>query len=258
MAEVSIRVQRRVVKALRGYARSLAEWARWTDKTSRMRPDSANAFLLGVMFDRSIPWERAWDAGEWICEAVGDPEDVTAMWRALAGMEPSRLRGFLRYGYGGQAFHRHYKTFARLLPQAAEHLLTRYRGDPRRIWNNQREVDQVRRRLDLIPTIGPGLARMAVLILARDHGLLGGKKARPHLDVKPDIHVRRVFQRAGLIPQGAPLQAVVEAARQLAPDFPASLDAPAWEIGRSWCGPKRPKCAECPIHRDCPRVGIRH
>jgi endonuclease III len=223
-----------------------------------MRPHAANAFLLGVMFDRSVPWERAWDAADWMCQSIGDPENVASVWHALANMESRRLLGFLRYGYGGKAFHRHYKTFARLLPQAAEHMLKHYQGDPRRIWNDERDVNDVRSRLDSIPTIGPGLARMAVLILAREYGRLGGRKARQQLDPKPDVHLRRVFQRAGLTEPGSSMSALVESARCLAPDFPASLDAPAWDIGRNWCRPSRPNCRQCPLSKVCPRVGIRH
>jgi len=251
----STRKRQGVAKALRCYARSLAGWTRWSSKSTRMRPDAANEFLLGVMFDRSVPWERAWDAAKWMCSSIGDPQDVTSVWQALARMEPPRLRGFLRYGYGGYAFHRHYKTFARLLPRAAEHILEHYQGDPRRIWNNQKDVNEVRSRLDSIPTIGPGLARMAVFGLAH-RGRLGGKKARRHLEPKPDVHVRRVFQRAGLIEPGASAMAVIQAARDLAPDFPASLDAPAWDIGHTWCRPSRPNCGECPLSAVCPRVRI--
>jgi endonuclease III len=221
-----------------------------------MHPDSANTFLLGVMLDHSGNAERAWEAAEWICSAVGDSDDVARLWRNLKDMDPPRLRGFLRYGYGGDAFHRFYKTFARLLPEAAEHLLENYEGDPRRIWNNQRDVGKVSLPLDEIPGIGPALAKMAVLILAREHGLLGGKKACRQLDVKPDVQVRRVFQRTGLIQEGATDAELVESARELAPDFPASLDASSWEIGRNWCRPKRPSCSECPLYGVCPQVGV--
>jgi len=66
---------------------------------------------------------------------------------------------------------------------------------------------------------------MAVLHLARNDGLLGGKKTRKQLDVEPVVHVRRVFFRTGLVRKGASLEDVVNVARQLAPDFPASMDA---------------------------------
>jgi len=232
----------------------MESWVRFTKRTSKLRPQTANAFLLGVMLDRNIPYQRAWDSGEWIADTLGDETDVSALWKSLRDIEPTRLRGFLRYGYGGQAFHRHYKTFARTLPQAAEHILENYDGDPRKIWNGQRDISLVRKRLDAVPNIGPGLANMALLILVREHGLLGGKKARRELDLKPDIHVRRLFWRAGLVRgnESSDTQ-IIEAARQFAPDYPAALDAPAWDIGRLWCRPSRPKCDECPIGGVCPK-----
>jgi hypothetical protein len=131
-----------------------------------MRPRTANAFLLGVMLDRSVPADRAWEAAKWICDSLGDDRDVSCLWIALRDMERTRLKGFLRYGFGGKAFHRHYKTFARLLPQAAGHILEKYEGDPRRIWNGRRNIEEVRSLLDAVPTIGSALAKMAVLILA--------------------------------------------------------------------------------------------
>lgn len=256
MATPNVRTKRNVAKALRRHTRSMPGWVRWNKITSKMRPHDANAFLMGVMLDRGGLAERAWEAAEHFCLAVGDPDDVAGLWRGIRAMDKPRLRGYLRYGYGGKAFHRFYKTFARLLPQAAEHLLDKYEGDPRRIWNNQRDIAKVKQFLDDIPTIGPGLANMAVLILARNHGLLGGKAARKQLDPKPDIQVRRVFTRTGLIPRGAPDEAIIEAARELSPDFPAALDAPAWHIGQEWCKPSRPLCTECPLGTVCRRVGI--
>jgi endonuclease III len=252
--------QRSVARALRAYGRTQVGWARWKSRATKMRPDVANSFLLGVMLDRGVRAERAWDAGEWMVDSLSDWDkgNVRSVWRALAKMDPRRLRGFMRYGYGGYAFHWRYKTFARLLPRAAKVLLAEYDGDPRQIWNNQRNVNVVRDRLEAIPTIGPALANMTLLFLARDHGRVGGKKARPLLDPKPDIHVCRVFQRTGLVRGGpATASAVIQAAKTLAPDYPAVLDAPAWEIGRKWCRPRRPRCRQCPILRACPKIGIR-
>jgi hypothetical protein len=144
---LNIRTKRKIASALRRHARSMESWVRWSDKTSKMRPHRANAFLLGVMLDRSIVADRAWDSADWICWALGESDDASAVWRTLASMESRRLRGFLRFGNGGAAFHRHYKTFARLLPQAARHVLKQYRGDPRRIWRSRRDVGEIRDRL---------------------------------------------------------------------------------------------------------------
>jgi len=45
----------------------------------------------------------------------------------------------------------------------------------------------VRELLEEIPGIGPALSRMAVLILARNYGLLGGKEPLSQLDIKPRV-----------------------------------------------------------------------
>lgn len=256
MGRANIRSKRKVASALRAYSRRMDGWMRWSAKTTKMRPRTANAFLLGVMLDRSIRAEAAWAAAERICDVLGDPERSEVLWEHLAELPSTRLRGFLRYGNGGYAFHRHYKTFARLLPSAGRYMLDVYGGDPRVIWNGERDVDAVRDRLEAIPAIGPALARMAVLILARNHGLLGGRRARKSLAPKPDIMLKRVFRRTGLVGAPAHDQAIVDAARALARDFPAALDAPAWEIGRTWCKPARPRCSECPLVDVCPRVGL--
>jgi endonuclease III len=253
MATKNFSPNKKVALALRKYRKSMEDWVKPTDEVRRFRASSANAFILGVMFDRSIPAWRAWEAAEWVNDSLGDQDDVTALWSNLVKIEAKRLLGFLRYGYGGYAFHRHYKTFARQLPIAAQIILDSYGGDPRRIWNNQRDVEIVREKLEELPGIGPALSRMAVLMLATTYGLLGGKEALPQLDIKPDVHVMRVFQRSGLIASNANESEAITTARLLSPKFPAELDAPSWEIGQKWSRPTLPKCSDCPIGEECPK-----
>ena len=231
--------------------KKMDDWVKPIKNKRRFRASSANAFLLGVMLDRSIKAARAWEAAEWINDSLGDPEDVTILWKELKKIPKQNLAGFLRYGYGGKSFHRHYKTFAKQLPEAAIIILQEYDGDPRKIWNNQRDVTKVRERFEQLPGIGPALSRMAVLILARNYGLLGGIEALSQLDVKPDIHVMRVFCRSGLIGKDAKENDAVEIAKKLNPKFPAALDAPAFIIGVEWCRPTNRKCGECPISNVC-------
>lgn len=245
-----------VAGALLAHAGQLGDYVRPTTKRRRLGSAVANTFLLGVLFDRSVTAKWAWEAAEHIESVLGDADDVSTLWRRLVRLEGRRLTGFLRYGYGGRAYHRHYKTYARQLPLAAEHVLTHYEGDPRRIWNRTHDVVAVRQRFDAIPGVGMALARMAVLMLARDFGVLGGRRALAQLDVKPDIHVMRVFRRSGLVPpRGTRLDAIA-AAQQAHPTFPGALDAPAFHIGRTWCRPTRPNCAACPIAGACRRVGL--
>jgi endonuclease III len=91
---------------------------------------------------------------------------------------------------------------------------------------------------------------MAVEILERDLHLplsdLTGS------DIAYDVHVRRVFLRAGLV-QRDQVSEMVAAARALHPERPGELDNPAWDIGRRWCHPRSPGCPACPLVTVCPR-----
>ena len=255
MPKPNLRTKQKVVKALTRYGKRMPEsWARSTNIPRRMRGYDANSFVLGVLLDRNVNAQRAWDAGEWITESIGADEDVCTLWRNLRSMSARRLEGFMRYGWGGRAFHRHWKRMSKAFKACAELMLEKYEGDPRKIWNGQREVAQVRERLEEVQGIGPALSRMAVLILARNYGLLGGKRALAELDIKPDIHVMRVFKRTGLLPKDASTTDAILAARNFWPNFPAALDAPAWKIGSQFCRPRSPRCHSCPITKACPRI----
>jgi len=245
---------RPIVKALLEYGSKMDDWVSPIENIIKLTGSEANTFLLGVMLDRSIKAGLAWQTARWINDTLGDPDDVKALWLALGKIEIDRLEGFLRYGFGGQAFHKLYKTFARQLPEAAKFLIEKYDGDPRNIWNNERELEQVRADLEEIPGIGPALSRMAVLILARNYGLLGGKNALPQLDIKPDIHVMRVFKRCGFIEKYDKINDAIAAAQQLYKEFPAALDAPALKIGQEWCRLTKRVCLNCPIGSVCPQL----
>jgi endonuclease III len=72
------------------------------------------------------------------------------------------------------------------------------------------------------------------------------------IDISADVHVKRVFQRLGLIGPNAGVNEVIYRARSLSPKFPGLLDFPAWEIGRTWCHARRPNCDGCYMRLSCP------
>ena len=115
----NMRAKKKVAGALRRYARSSA-WVHWNKTAARMRAHEANMFLLGVIPNRNVPAERAWDAADWICSSIGDTDGVARFWQTVRDMEPARLRGFLRYGYSGQAF-RHAIGTTRASPDCSPH-----------------------------------------------------------------------------------------------------------------------------------------
>lgn len=94
---------------------------------------------------------------------------------------------------------------------------------------------------------------MAVNILCRDLGWLTPKPAElKTIDVSYDIHVRRVFLRLGLV-ESDTLDEILQAARDLSPEYPGKLDLGAWYVGRTWCRPTRPYCVNCRLAMACPK-----
>jgi endonuclease III len=134
---------------------------------------------------------------------------------------------------------------------AAQRVIREYQGECANVWNDRPTAAALRRRLDEFEGIGQKKSAMAVEILERHFGVplseLEGS------DVAYDVHVRRVFLRAGLTERDDPA-ALVEAARKLNPSRPGALDNPAWHVGRTWCRPADPRCNECPLSDSCPRL----
>lgn len=245
---------KKIAKALRKHGETLGSWVKPTQSKRNFTKHKANCFLVGVVFDQQVKADQAWNAAVWIAESIGD-QDID-FWSAVQAIDEQRLIGFMRYGWAGYAFHRHPAKMAGFLKGCAEIINEKYDGDPRNIWRRSRNISNVRGRLEELPGIGPALSRMAVLILVRNYGLLGGRDALTKLDIKPDTLLQRVFRRAGLVTRRASFDDYLSAARTLAPDFPAVLDAPAWDIGRNWCRPRRPDCISCPLGKCCPKIGV--
>lgn len=198
------------------------------------------AFLIGAVFDRGMPWRKAWSI-PYELNSRGMLDSAI-----LAGMTEPELATLLeslpvrpRYGC---------VRGAETLKDSAM-LVGEFHGDTAAIW---RDVlpPVVEKRLQRIRNVGPGIASMVVRILHDDWGRFGGWEQE--IDVKPDVHVMRVFKRAGFISIESEDMAR-NAARELNPDFPGELDWPAWEIGQKWCKAREPKCSSCPLGSICPK-----
>lgn len=201
------------------------------------------AFLVGAAFDRGMPWQKAWEIPYQIdLKGYLDPA-------RLANMKKVDLQHLLeslpvkpRYGCANGA---------RTLSDAAK-LVMRFDegGNAGAIWDDA-SPSEVQERLENVHGIGPGIAHMAIRILRDDWGKFRGQERE--IDVKPDVHVTRVFKRTGLT-HSADSRQVVEAARRLNPIFPGELDWPAWDVGVNWCRSADPLCRKCPLTVACPKL----
>ena len=74
------------------------------------------------------------------------------------------------------------------------------------------------------------------------------------IDVSPDVHIKRVMKRTGLVPAYAETDSIVYKARELYPEFPGIIDNSCWEIGREYCKANNPDCEKCPINDVCKMI----
>lgn len=207
---------------------------------------SPNAFLLGVLFTQGIAAERAWAGPHLLAERLGHLD-----MRRLARERSEVARAVA----GPPALHRFVHTLPGWISGAAARLLSDYDGLAANIWPDGSHVMDVTRRLLAFEGIGEKKAVMAVEILRRHFGVaLEGAECG---SVAYDVHVRRVFLRAGLVSDDTPA-AIAQAAREACPQSPGTLDLAAWLVGRDWCRPQRPRCDACRLSATCPRLTDRH
>lgn len=200
------------------------------------------AFLVAVAFDRGMPWQKAWQIpGAIHRKGLLEP-------RLLAEMTEPELVDLLE----GLPTRPRYGTTqgARTLSDAARLVSRRFGGDASAIWKNAAPAEVEKTLQEGIYGVGPGIASMTTRILYDDFGCFRGQESQ--IDVKPDVHVLRVFQRTGLTDSNSE-RGAIQAARRLNPGFPGALDWPAWRVGQLWCHATQPNCAPCWLTAVCPR-----
>ena len=197
------------------------------------------AFLVGAVFQRQMPWRKVWEIPFHIDQrCMLEPAKLTSATddeiSALFDDLPVKPR-FPNIG-------------VRTLKDTAK-LVGEFGGDAAAIWTGKppREVQQ---RLLEIYGVGSAIANMTLLLLRDQNGFFEGREHE--IDIKSDVHVLRVLKRSGLISMENEYQAVC-AARRLAPQYPAELDWPCWDIGQRWCHWTNPDCVNCPLTDVCPR-----
>jgi endonuclease III len=239
-----------LVGSMTDYAESIPEYA-LPEKTKKFTSYQANNFLLGILFDRGVKYELAEEAGKVLNKLLGDKSDPKKVWQEILKIRGPKLEKFMLTGNNGKAFHRFWRTYAHHLPETAKHMLNHYEGDARLIWQDHQSPKVIEKKFDDLPLIGPAIAKMAVKILVKNYGLILGRSAFSDLDVKPDVHVTRVFKRSALVGKDANWEVVVQAARKWVPKDPSILDTAGWNIGREWCFATKPDCKNCPVSPFC-------
>lgn len=203
------------------------------------------AFVFAVIMDQGARAEIIWEIPYHLKRIMGhlDVNKIAEMGDKDLSQVFERLPQKPRY----------WKTAARRLRNASQQIIDRYGGNAENIWNDNPKAGDLQSRFDNFDGIGQKKASMATRILGMD--LNKPIRSWSEIDVSVDEMIMRVFPRAGLSRTNN-IQEIIDSARRLNPSFPGALDLPCWDIGRRWCSPLEPDCANCYIGQICPKVGV--
>jgi endonuclease III len=203
------------------------------------------AFLTAAVIDRGKS-QINWTVPFWLRERWGELSP-----RFVYELSPNELESAFAELPRKPRFWNH---APRTLKALAQIIMQEKGGDAKSLWLHQRPSD-VKATLLRLPNVGPGIANMTVQLIERVYPGELRMQGTAALDIKCDVHTRRVLYRLGVA--GQPTDAgALEAARTLHPEHPGKLDGALWYIGHRWCREAGPRCFDCYVSEVCSRRGL--
>lgn len=199
-----------------------------------------HAFVLACCMDRRVKADRAWRI-PCLIRNLCDTFTIDD----LAKISLEQYRQFFKEN----SLHVYNNDMAEVFYKAVQRIKEQYDGDASRIWADCPSSATVVYRFLQFDGIGIKIATMAANILARQFQIPFSDYYS--VDVSPDVHIQRIFERTGLVEKDATRECIVYKARELCPEFPGIVDAACWRIGREHCHATNPDCSACPISEHC-------
>ena len=212
------------------------------DGASEVVESNPFAFALAAVLDRGTKSEIIWTLPCYLENKIGKLEPRQFVEMSLD--EKATLIHSLPHRP------RYINDAPRTVKELSQIVVQEFDSDASKIWSN-RTQEQVKATFRRVYGVGPGISSMIVLLLERCLSVQFAGTDHRMMDVKPDVHVRRVFRRLGFT-HGDSEEEALEAARRLNPDFPGALDPPTWLVGKQWCREVYPLCETCPLGNLCP------
>ena len=209
-----------------------------------------HAFVLACIMDTGVDADIAWCIPYRVFKELGSFEI-----EVLGKIEE---QGYINMFSGVNKWHRYPVNKAKYFYSAVQKIINTdfMNGDASKIWANKPSSYNVLFRFMDFKGCGFKIANMAVNILYRHFGIEFSDYSS--IDIAPDAHTMRVFQRLGLTPQIRDLDIAriytILKARELYPEFPGIVDHVCWGVGRDYCHPKNPKCHGCPFGQFCEKI----
>jgi len=201
------------------------------------------AFLTASVIDRGTKAEIIWTIPYYLRLQMGhlDASKINQM------TEDDLKQIFQRIPYRPRYMH----DAPRTIKEMTALVMNKFKGQAQLLWVDQ-SAKSIKRTLLQIHGVGEGIANMTILLIERAFGTHFDDMERRNLDIKPDVHTKRVLYRLG-VSKDTSNSSTLEAASQLNPSFPGEIDGPLWLIGRRFCFPSNPVCVDCPVREYCER-----
>lgn len=200
-------------------------------------------FALGCIMDRQMKAEKAWLIPYRFGKEIGGFKFSQFLSLSL---------GEVRKIFEKNNLHRFNRIMAKNFYLAIQKIHKDYKDNAANIWKDKPSSATIVRRFLEFKGAGIKIATMAANILAREFKI--PMKDYMCIDISPDVHVRRVFKRLGLISTDATTEELIYRARELNPSYPGIFDLSAFTIGREWCHPRKPDCKNCYLNKYCPKI----
>jgi endonuclease III len=201
-----------------------------------------HAYVIACIMDRQVKAERAWVIPHLLKLKLGD--------FSFSTLQHLTRDDFKRLMAGPPPLHMYHSMMAENIFEAVNVIATRYSGDASLIWRNRPSSAEVVYRFFQFRGMGQKIATMAANILARDFKVPFADYYS--IDISVDVHVKRVFERLGLVESDATPEEIIYRARAMSPEYPGLFDLSIWQLGREYCFPQNPRCSECHMQQDCP------
>ncbi len=201
-----------------------------------------HAYVLSCCMDRQMKAELAWMIPYRISQLFGDFSMKT-----LASKSKSKYVAIFRK----HKLHRFPESMGKVFYDAVQRIHAEYADDASGIWANRPSSASVVCRFLEFNGVGIKIATMATNILARQYKVPFSDCYS--IDVSPDVHVRRVMYRMGLVRKDATIDEIIYKARELCPEFPGIIDFSLWNLGRGTCNAIHPDCEHCRVRAECKR-----
>ena len=200
-------------------------------------------FVFACIMDKQMKAEKAWEIPIKIGKYIQSYE--------FEDYAKLSLDDYIKI-FQEKRLHRFNEVQAKCFFNAIQKIKNTYNSYAANIWNDCPKSATLVLRFLEFEGIGIKIATMAANILVRQFKIKVVDKYS--IDISPDIHIRKIFYRMGLIKSRKNTNEIIYKARELYPEFPGIIDFSTWEIGRNYCFEKKPNCEECPIRQDCKKI----